>query len=189
MERWWPWITLRLPSEELMENRFKVATPWERHMTRVGCALAVAIFSLVGSRLALADECDAAAANLAMQIGASVIRRSEANMIFLKHPKIADIHVGCPMIPTQHPDLWMAWDDAAPPAWFFDLAAHAAGILSGASEPTIRRGAIACWQAALRSKDEMSDITSHGVTYQCQAFVRDGGGTALDIFKASTEGN
>jgi hypothetical protein len=138
---------------------------------------------------ALADECDAAAANLAMQIGASVVRRSEANIIFLKHPKVTDMHLGCPLTPTQHPDLEMSWDGAAPPAWFFDLAAHAVSILSGASEPTVRRGAIACWQTALRSKDELSDITDHGVTYQCQAFVRDGGGTLLDIFKTSPEGN
>lgn len=158
-------------------------------MTRNLCALALVVASLplTGMRPAKADDCDVQAASLAVQIGATVERRSEANIIFLKHPMVTDMTVGCPLTPSQHPDIGMSWDGAPPPAWFFDLAAHGASILSGANEATIRRDIIACWLAALHSKDELSDITKHGVTCQAQAFTRDGGGTVLTIFKANDE--
>lgn len=149
------------------------------------CSIAVLVL-LAMATIARADQCDADAARVASEIGATITNRTEANLIFMSQPrfgKLGSMHVGCPGYPAQRPDLGSEWDAAAPPKWFFEMVARAAHILTEAPDGELREGAIACWQAALRSSDELSDTKRNGISYQCQAFVRDGGGTSIDIFK------
>jgi hypothetical protein len=145
-----------------------------------------ALMLIASAASAQADQCDADAAKVASEIGAAITTRTEANLIFLSHPrfgKLGSMHVGCPHYEAERPDLGSEWDAAAPPKWFFEMVAQAAYVLTGAPVDELKRGAISCWQSALRSSDEYSDIKSKGINYQCQAFVRDGGGTSIDIFR------
>ena len=148
---------------------------WHRFLT-TGFALAIFVAAPIAAH---SDDCDAVAANLATLFGAKLTERTTYN-VFLQHPKLGKFQVACPMIKAQHPMLTVDWKGAAPPLSFFDLTAHARAILTGAPEANLKRGAIRCWQMALKTA-EVAEFTAQGIKFSCQAFVRDGGGVSIDI--------
>jgi hypothetical protein len=82
-------------------------------------------------------------------------------------------------------DLYVNWDGAFPPASFYEFAGRAAHIVVGVSEQAARMGAMRCEQKALRAAHEMAQLVFRDAYFECQAFSRDGGGTAITIYPAS----
>ena len=144
------------------------------------------------SASAHADECDAKAAELVAREGATVVgERTEAGGVTMKHPLATEVAVECPIraggggIPL---DLYLNWDGAFPPRTFYEFAGRAGHIVTGAPANAIKEGAMKCQQAALRRGPgppffESAEMTFKGISFECQAFTRDGGGTAITIYR------
>ena len=69
---------------------------------------------------------------------------------------------------------------------YFELIGKLGSILTGVSPDEIRSAAIECQKRALSAKDEEGDLESSGIRFECQAFTRAGGGTAM-IFARPTK--
>jgi hypothetical protein len=93
--------------------------------------MAVALFA-VQAGPAVADGWGVIAARIAAREGATVDRRTEANIILMRHVDVAEISVGCSSAPGLNPDLFVAFDGAYPSARFYDFAARAGAIVTGA---------------------------------------------------------
>jgi hypothetical protein len=129
---------------------------------------------------ALAEECDALAAEIVDREGLAVDRRTTMRVIFTKHPLVSEMSVGCTFRP---PDLFMSWDGAYPPTSFYDLLGRVGHIVTGGQAAQVRDGAARCQRAALKSKSELSDLTIAGISFECQAFARGGGGTSITLYR------
>jgi hypothetical protein len=137
----------------------------------------------------LADECDAKVAALeGQEEGATVVgKRTEAGGITLKDPFATEVAIECAIPGDGSLDLYLNWDGAFPPPTFYEFAGRAGHIVLDAPANTIREGAIKCQQAALRASNEISSLTFGGISFECQAFIRDGGGTAITIYRRNRE--
>ena len=137
-----------------------------------------------------ADECDRIVENLIAQTrGLQLDKRVLAegvDIVYLKHPQAKALSVFCPAPPMMSPALSADWLEGAPPPSYFELIGRLGSILTGASSDDIRAGAIECQKRALSAKDEEGDLESSGIRFECQAFTRAGGGTAM-IFARPTK--
>lgn len=130
-----------------------------------------------------ADECDALAAEVIARTGAAFDRRSDlAHMVHLKHPNASALSVQCAS-GAYGAGVGSSWDGAYPPRSFYDLIARAGAAVTKAPAEDIRQGAMKCQQAALKSDDELAEMTFKGIRFECQAFSRDGGGTTITLYK------
>jgi hypothetical protein len=156
-----------------------------RCLRTVAMALAFGLFYPTSVR---GTECDALAAQLVVEIGASLDRRSSSRVI-LRHPQMESLSVGCLMSDAApalfNPDLFVSYNGAFPPAAFFKLASRAGQIVTGAKSELIERGSMRCHRAALRARDELADLKIGQVSFECQAFTRDDGATSIKIFRQS----
>jgi hypothetical protein len=98
---------------------------------------------------------------------------------------VNEASVDCPTTTGFPADLYVNWNGAFPPASFYKFAGRAAHIVVGVSEKAAQVGAMKCQQAALRADDEMDQLIFGDAYFECQAFSRDGGGTAITIYSAS----
>jgi hypothetical protein len=133
---------------------------------------------------ARADECDSIIANLITQTpGLQLDKRVLAegvDIVYLKHPQAKALSVFCPAPPLSSPALSSDWLQGLPPPTYFQLVGNLGSILTGVSADAIRAGAIECQKRALANKEgEDADVEASGVRFECQAFMRAGGGTAL----------
>jgi len=141
------------------------------------------IVSGCSSAAALADECEAIVADLVAREGAIAEQRTPAGQIPLKHPLASEVVVECPTAPGAPIDLYLNWDGAFPPRTFYEFAGRAGQIVTAAQAGVVKQGAMKCQRAALRSRNEMANTTVGGIAFECQAFTRDGGGTAITIYR------
>jgi hypothetical protein len=145
-------------------------------------AIALALLS------ARADQCDVAAAKLTEAIqGVTAARQNDsggaADAVNLTTSAASEASVDCPTETGFPIDLFVAWDGAFPPGSFYDFAGRAGHIVAGAAEKDIRDGAKLCQQTALRGLNGETVQFIHGSAYfECQAFGRDDGGTAISIY-------
>jgi hypothetical protein len=136
-----------------------------------------------------ADECDARVAALVSSgIGVTADnsrRNSINNAIEITSKYVNEASVECPTNTGFPIDLYVNWNGAFPPASFYKFAGRAAHIVVGVSEKAARVGAMKCQQAALRADNELAQTTFGDAYFECQAFSRDDGGTAISIYPAS----
>jgi len=134
---------------------------------------------------AKADECDTIVENLIAQTpGLQLDKRVLAegiDIVYLKHPQAKALSVFCPAPPMSPPALSSDWLQGLPPPSYFQLIGKLGSILTGVSADAISAGAIECQKRALAAKEEDGDLESNGIRFECQAFTRAGGGTALII--------
>jgi hypothetical protein len=138
-----------------------------------------------------ADSCDALAAKvIAMPFGVTFDRRTNANIIILRDPLLSEMSITCPASGTtlgvafsQKLDVSFSQETAYPNATFYYLAGNIGEAVIGVRGETIEAAAMKCQQAALRSSSELADRTYKGVTVECQAYTRDGGGTSITVHR------
>ena len=131
-----------------------------------------------------ADDCDLLAVKIAASYrGASVERRTEANIILFRHPQIGGFQLLCPGFPGQNPAVTLSADTAYPSAYFWEAIGNLGALVTQKSKNSILAGAQQCDRTALTSKDELAEIESDGLKVECQAFTRDGGGTLVTLYK------
>jgi hypothetical protein len=137
-----------------------------------------------------ADECDRIVENLIAQTpGLQLDKRMLAegvDIVYLKHPQAKALSVFCPAPPMFSPALSADWLESLPPPSYFELIGKLGSILTGVSADAISAGAIECQKRALGAKDEEGDLEESGIRFECQAFTRAGGGTAM-IFARPTK--
>lgn len=127
---------------------------------------------------AMADECDARAADLVRESGATFVRRSTVK-IFLQLEGFKNLAVECWPSPGVEADV----NVGLPPDSFFDFLANATHIVAGLPEAAVKAGAILCHKNALRSNDGMADLDYKGAQFSCESSTRDGGVTSIAVFK------
>ena len=156
-------------------------------MTRVLLTLAFVLASLP----VRADKCDGIVANLIAQTpGLQRDKRVLAegvDIVYLKHPQAKALSVFCPAPPMLQPALSSDWLQGLPPPSYFQLIGKLGSILTGVSAEAISEGAIECQKRALANKEgEDGAFDANGVRFECQAFVKAGGGTALILTRVSS---
>jgi hypothetical protein len=124
-----------------------------------------------------ADDCDAAAGELAARIPGVKIGRRTSVVIFLEHPAIKVASIGCP-IGNRKPNLVISAEGKFPGFNFFDFIGDAGHIVVGVSNDKIREGAVRCHKAALKSGGEDVEISFAGLLFVCSA---DKLTTAIDV--------
>lgn len=139
--------------------------------------LAVLIVLLAASP-AVAEECDALASDIVRQEGATLNRRTSVKVILNLAP-LSELSVDC-----GQTGFSAGWDGAFPPAAYFDLVARGSRIVTAAPLHVLRDGAVHCHKAALRDKGELATIEKGGITFDCQSFTREGGGTLIQVFRS-----
>ena len=132
---------------------------------------------------AQADECDRIVENLIartpdLQLDKRMLAEG-VDIVYLKHPQAKALSVFCPAPPMLSPALSADWLEGLPPPSYFQLIGKLGSILTGVSADAISAGAIECQKRALAAKEEEGDLESSGIRFECQAFTRAGGGTAL----------
>jgi hypothetical protein len=134
---------------------------------------------------ALGDECDDLASRVAEKEHLLAKPKNQTGLIVLNHPTIPELSIGCPIAPGKRADLFGGWDAAHPPAEFFSDMGRIGQAVIGIDAEVIRSGMKQCFAKALRSKTEIADIEFHGMSLECQAFTRDGGGTVVTLYRSS----
>jgi hypothetical protein len=154
-------------------------------MARVLMVMAILLLALP----AKPDECDGIVETLIAQTpDLRVDKRVLAegvDIVYLKHPQAKALSVFCPAPPMSAAALSLDWLEGLPPPSYFQLIGKLGSILTGVSADAISAGAIECQKRALASKEEDGDLDSGGIRFQCQAFIRSGGGTALTLARSA----
>jgi hypothetical protein len=132
---------------------------------------------LLSSTPTIADECDARAADLVRETGATFLRRSSAK-IFLKPEGFKDLAVNC--WPSLGVDVSV--NVGLPPDAFFDFVGRSGRIVTGLPTVAVKDGAILCHKSALRSGDKMSDLDYQGAQFSCEASTQSDV-TSITVFK------
>jgi hypothetical protein len=137
-----------------------------------------------------ADECDRIVENLLAQTpGLQFDKRMLAegvDIVYLKHPQANALSVFCAAPAMSSPALSADWLEDLPPPSYFQLIGRLGSILTGVSADAISTGAIECQKRASSAQDEAGDLEASGIRFQCQTFLRAGGGTAM-IFAQPTK--
>ena len=164
----------------------RMAKSASRRFSSSGCyapALAVAMAGMIlsGTTRALAgDACDLMVAKLAADHGVQFERRTEGGLIHLKHPLARSLSIDCSR--SYRPvNLFVSWNGAFPTADFYTFVGRIGAVVVGKPAAAIEAGSKRCQRAALKDKDEQSEIRTGGLEFDCQAFTRDGGSSAFTI--------
>lgn len=132
-----------------------------------------------------ADECDMKVAEIvSSEVGVSATRNTppQIDLAKIESPFTSEASIDCPTDTGFPIDLFVNWDGAYPPKSFYDFAGRVGHVVVGAPEADIRDGAMLCQRKALGSEDETAHLMHGGAYFECQAFSRDGGGTAISIY-------
>jgi hypothetical protein len=141
-------------------------------------AVVVLVVALTPLAPAMADECDARAADLVRESGATFVRRSTVK-IFLQLEGFKNLAVECWPSPGVEADV----NEGLPPDSFFDFVARAAHLVVGLSAEAMKAGAVLCHKGALRSADNLAELEYRGAQFSCESFTRNGGSTSIAVFK------
>jgi len=149
-------------------------------MARVLMVMALLLLALP----AKADECDGIVEALIARVDKRVLAEG-VDIVYLKHPQAKALSVFCPAPSMSAATLSSDWLEGLPPPSYFRLIGKLGSILTGVSADAISAGAIECQKRALASKEEDGNLDSSGIRFQCQAFIRSGGGTALTLARSA----
>jgi hypothetical protein len=124
-----------------------------------------------------ADDCDAAAGELAARIPGVKIGRRTSVVMFFEHHTIRVGSVGCPMGKGK-PNLVFSAEGKFPGSDFFDFVAEASHIVAGVPNDKVREGAVRCHRAALMAADDNVEINFANLLFVCSA---DKPTTSIDV--------
>jgi hypothetical protein len=156
------------------------------HRHRIAAIVLAALAADVQTSALAADDCDLLAAKITASYGgATVDRRTEANIILFRHPAIGGFSLVCAKYSGENPAVSLSADTAYPSAAFWDAAGQLGTLVTGAPTKNIVAGDQRCQRSALKSSDELAELQATGLKFECQAFTRDGGGTAITVYKVA----
>jgi hypothetical protein len=128
--------------------------------------------------------CLAGAKKLAGHLG-GVIRQQRSANVEIGLVGVESATYGCPFGPKQKPDFAVYWNrQPRPPSNVAALISSGGEFVIGATREEIVGEMSACITAALKpDASELADREIRGVKIECQAFLRDGGGGSVTIYR------
>jgi hypothetical protein len=133
---------------------------------------------------AKAASCLAGAKKLAAHLGGGTGRQTSM-IVGIGHVGVDDVAYGCPLVPTQKPDLRVGWEgQARPPSNVMAVISKGGEFLTGATRTELTKETLECVASALKpDASELAERQVRGVKIECQAFKRDGGGGYVTIYR------
>jgi hypothetical protein len=129
-------------------------------------AVNVLLAGLLAASAAIADECDARAADLVRETGAMLAHRS-GYKVFFKLRDFTEFNVICKPLGIE-----IGIRRGAPPDAFFEFASQAVDLVARLPAATMKYGAIKCQRAALRSGADLTVLYSGKAHLECKASKR-----------------
>jgi hypothetical protein len=153
--------------------------------------LAAVLASLAASPdYAYANDCEAKAHRVAVELDATIDREGNTSTIFLKHGALPDVTIGCDVAgtTTEHADINFFWDTENPSKSFWSFVREAGSIVTGAPPRKVERGARACFDKASRAAASREDGGGeydliHGVYMNCVLTKKRGGTFAVSMYR------
>jgi hypothetical protein len=148
----------------------------------IGCSILVA--AVLGTP-ARAGPCDVLVAQLHTAVPELELTGTkhmagapDFDVAFMKHPHASAIALTCG---PQQPSVSVDWRGSPPPTGYFELVGQLGSIVTGATPPVIRTGALECQKRAQAAAYEMSGYQLAGVRFECAIFTHEGGGLSMMI--------
>ena len=158
-----------------------------RETPRIASVIALACLCLVSSRMALAlqraetQPCKTITTKILSAPNARFEQFAElGTRVLFEHPSARDLSLLCTS--PNKIGVFVRWDAADPPAAFFDLATKAGVATTGEIMSTLGMAIRNCHRAALQGRTEFAAIETPMSKIECQAFTREGGGTAVSVW-------
>jgi len=104
----------------------------------------------------------------------------DGNNVFLQHPLTGQMVLSC--YSHNLTGVSINLGGPFPPNAWFALAVKAGQAVTGEGTQKLDEGLRKCHRDALKAEDEFSGLETPKAKIECQAFTRDGGGTAMDIW-------
>lgn len=148
-------------------------------MSRVNFALVIALVLSLTPAAQANPVCDLALSKvLAAVPGARFDRKVDTDptrpgtreRMFLKTPDASELEIFCA------PETWdrmvsLAWKNKFPSASFFDHVGRAGAVLTGRSTTAIRKGAVECYEKALKQPTDDVRVLRDDIVWECVANV------------------
>jgi hypothetical protein len=131
-----------------------------------------------------AASCLAGAKKLAAYLGGGTGQQTSM-IVEIGHVGVDDVAYGCPLVPTQKPDLQIGWQGQARPlSNVMAVISKGGEFLTGATRTELTKETLECVASALKpDAGELAERQVRGVKIECQAFQRDGGGGYVTIYR------
>lgn len=100
--------------------------------------------------------------------------------MFLRHPLNKEMVLSC--MTHRLTGISLNWDAAFPSAAWFALAVKAGSAVTGEAPEKLEAAIRKCHRDALKDRLESSELELANAKIECQAFVRDRGGTSISIW-------
>lgn len=157
-----------------------VGTRWGRLLGR-GLPFVAALWMLTDTpRGHACDVPPSLVARASEKAGAKQIGKTPLGAAVLVHPAVGELHVECDLNGLS---AHIMLETASPSQTAFDVTATVASVVLDAPKKDVLAAVRSCHGQALKSKDEWATVDTKGLHLECQAFRRDGGGTAMGIWK------
>lgn len=145
---------------------------------RISVGIIIALLTLSNS--ACADNCESILSKLYAERHLTLDRQTEGKQTtHFRDGQYMTLSLRCA---TGLPNVAISWDGPTPDQQFYDLVGRAGSLVSTRSAADIMKYSKQCRARALNDSGEIATIEQSGVAVECQAFVRDGGGTIIYIF-------
>ncbi|MBK5343136.1 hypothetical protein JFU48_17310 [Pseudomonas sp. TH49] len=145
---------------------------------RISVGTIIALLTLSNS--ALADNCESILSKLYAERHLTLDRQTEGKQTtHFRDGRYMTLSLSCA---TGLPNVAISWDGPTPDQQFYDLVGRAGSLVSTRSAADIMKYSKQCRARALNDSGEIATVEQRGVAIECQAFVRDGGGTMIYIF-------
>ncbi len=157
-------------------------------MIQRGTAVKTSLLMGVGTNLvllalstnAVAESCDTILIALHQERHLSLVKQSQGKQTTeYRDGQNTSLSVSCAL---GKPNIAVSWDGPKPDQQFYDLVGRAGSLVSSQSATEIVKLSKQCRQHAIKDSGEVATIEQSGLAIECQAFVRDGGGTTISVF-------
>lgn len=103
------------------------------------------------------------------------------NRMFYQDGQHISVDLSCDEVEGA-PNAMVNWDGKKPDKEFFDLANRVGAAVTGRSTAEVSKAVQQCLRDVAKSGYEDSSLEFATMTVECQAYVRDGGGTNVSFY-------
>jgi len=150
--------------------------------------LMVVSLALLAPTAAHANDCEAKARRVVVELGATIDREpNHPSTIFLQYGALPVVTIGCDAT-NQHADINFSWDTENPSKSFWSFVGEAGSIVIGAPPKKVERGARACFDEASRVAASRDDGGGEydmirGVYLNCVLTKKNGGIFTVSMYR------